>query len=189
MIAVVHGPRGCGKSTALRDWLAQRGWMPPRGYRTFFGGNPVSLRLASWDGRVDVAVATCGEESKAFRPRARGFDSGFAPALHAFLDGAVECGGGGMLVQPPVPAADGAAADLPWRLDAAGFRAAAAECVAGDPAHPLVIDELGVLETRGGVPECIPASVRAARTAIVVVQERAWDSWMRALEGEAAWGR
>ena len=75
---------------------------------------------------------------------------------------------------------------LPWKLDAGCFWAAAVECLGGDAGRPLVIDELGVLETLPGAldlaaPDRLVAAIRAARNAILVIQERAFPFWRRCL--------
>jgi hypothetical protein len=50
----------------------------------------------------------------------------------------------------------------------------------------LVIDELGILETErgdtGGLREMVRA-IHAARRAVLVVQERAWEFWKRRIAG------
>ena len=247
MIAVVHGPIGCGKSTALHGWVARRGWGSPRGFRTRFAADVkgrAELRLESWDGRIGVAVAEGGR-----RPGAVGrFDPAFGPLLEGFLDG-VFAGGEedgfvrrkpsgflctGMVgadlraarykpskrtARPEVgPYRDAAkmgsfspdisdgvrflgpsgcgseggeclrtshsqTAALPWKLDAGRFWTAAVECLDGDAGRPLVIDELGVLETMPGALDVaalgrLVAGVKEAKEAIVVIQERALPFWM-----------
>ncbi len=196
MIAVVHGPRGCGKSTALRDWLARRGWMPPRGFRTYFDGSPPSLRLAPWKEGASICEIT---EKPAFSgdfppsstpcpPSA--WDPAFAPALDAFLD-AVFLGASPTAtfhVQPPIPSSLPVPSTprFPWSFDAPAYWRAALSTLDGDPARPIVIDELGLFETLSGAldPTALRrllAALHAAPRAIVVVQERAFAFWLNAL--------
>ena len=182
MIAVVHGPIGCGKSTALRAWMGRRGWTFPRGYRTFF--DSASLHLASWDGQIDVPIAR--REEGTGKVRTGAFNPAYSAKLSAFLDDAfsssVEC-----VIQQPLPALqEPVSASRSWRLDAECFWAAALECMAGDAARPLVIDELGMLETLERGRDEAPLremvrSIQAARSAILVVQERALAFWKNRL--------
>lgn len=196
MIAVVHGPRGCGKSTALRRWLAHRGWMPPRGFRTYFDGTPPSLRLAPWE----EGASTCEIMEKPafscdFPPSstpcpASAWDPAFAPALDAFLDAVFSAGSptDALRVQPPIPSSLPPSPPLrpPWSFDASAYWRAALATLDGDPARPLVIDELGPFETLPGAldPTALRGlltALRAAPRAIVVVQERALAFWLNAL--------
>lgn len=198
MIAVVHGPRGCGKTTALRNWLRSRGWMPPRGFRTHFDG---PLFLSPWEeGAPSCEImgnpVVSGGLSPSSRPcPARARDPGFGPALESFLDavfippaGSPPCAA--LQVQAPEPAfPPPPAVPLPPQpFDARAYWRAALAALDGDPARPLVIDELGLLETLPGALD--PTALRrllsalhAAPRAIVVVQERALGFWLRALGG------
>ncbi len=196
MIAVVHGPRGCGKSTALRDWLARRGWMPPRGFRTYFDGTPPSLRLAPWaEGASTCEIMEKRAFSCDFPPPSTpcppsAWDPAVAPALDAFLD-AVFSGGsptGTLHVQPPIPPSlpPSPLPRPPWSFDAPAYWRAALSTLDGDPARPLGIDELGLFETLPGAldPTALHrllTALRAAPRAIVVVQERAFAFWLNAL--------
>ena len=183
MIAVVHGPIGCGKSTALRQWLERQGWTAPRGYRTFFDASSATLRLASWDGRIDVPIA---RRDKADAGRRSGaFDPAYPPALHAFLDGVFSAGPerGPCAVQPPVPVVpEKPAGVLAWKLDAPRYWSSALACLSGQASRPLVIDELGALEVQANGFDASAVremcrNMRDAARAIVVVQERAWPFW------------
>lgn len=197
MIAVVHGPRGCGKSTALRDWLVRRGWLPPRGFRTFFGGPEGPLCLSAWEeGSPTFAITEKPRKSGDFTPSSRpcpsrAWDPAFAPALDAFLD-AVFFGSpsAALQVQPPILSSlpSPTTPRSPWTFDAPAFWRAALSTLDGKPARPLVIDELGLFETLPGAFEPaalrqLLAAVRGAERAIVVVQERALGFWLRALGG------
>lgn len=225
MIAVVHGPIGCGKSTALWGWMERRGWTGGqlRGWRTFFAGR--ELRLASWNGRIDVAVSVGG----GCHGRGESFDPACGSRLDGFLDDVFErrgedgvrvfgssgCGSkprlhSAVLPPPPVPSTprphsgsrlppggpplpEGGECSrtlhfpntaLPWKLDAGRFWKAAVECLGGDSGLPLVIDELGVLETMpGGLDlaalDDVVSAIKGAREAILVVQERALPFWQR----------
>ena len=195
MIAVVHGPRGCGKSTALRNWLVRRGWMPPRGFRTFFGGPEGPLCLSSWEeGAPTFAITEKPRKTGDFTPSShpcpsRAWDPAFAPALDAFLD-AVFFGppSAALQVQPPIPPSlpPPSPPYSPWSFDAPAFWRAALSTLDRDSARSLVIDELGVFETlsRALDPDALRhllSAVHAAPRAIVVVQERALGFWLRAL--------
>lgn len=197
MIAVVHGPRGCGKSTTLRNWLARHGWMYPRGFRTFFNGPEGPLCLASWkEGAPTFAITEktrgTGDFTSSSRPcPSRAWDPAFAPALDAFLD-AVFWGSpsAALHVQPPIPPSlpSPSTPRSPWSFDAPAFWRAALVTLDGEPSRPLVIDELGLFETLPGAldPDGLRrllAAVHAAPRAIVVVQERALGFWLRALAG------
>lgn len=202
MIAVVHGPRGCGKSTALRGWLVRRGWMSPRGYRTFFDGPGGPLCLSAWEeGASAFAITERPRKSGGFSPSSRPcpsrtWDPAFAPALNDFLD-AVFLGGSptaALQVQPPGPLSLSAPSRprLPCSFDAPAFWRAALSTLDGDPARPLVIDELGLFETLPGAldPMALRRLLTAIRTvprAIVVVQERALGFWLEGLAREI-WG-
>ncbi len=196
MIAVLHGPRGCGKSTALRGWLARRGWMPPRGYRTFSGGTPPSLRLAPWaDGANTCEIMEKPSISYGFPPSSTpcppsAWDPAFAPALDAFLDAVFSAGSpaDALHVQPPIPSSipPSPLPRPPWSFDAPAYWRAALATLDSDPARPLVIDELGLFETLPGAldPTALHrllTALRAAPRAIVVVQERALAFWLNAL--------
>lgn len=200
MIAVVHGPRGCGKSTALRTWLARRGWLPPRGFRTFFSDG--TLRLATWeDGATPCTLMRKTRSPDTIPPPSRpkpprSWNPDFAPALHAFLDAlfypppdtpppvAIQ-------IQPPVPAhpehlPSPATVRPPFPFDAPAFWHAALSNLDADSVRPLVIDELGLLETLPGAldPDALRRlldAVHSASRAILVVQDRALPFWLREL--------
>ena len=80
------------------------------------------------------------------------------------------------------PFAEGACGSKPWKLDAGRFWEAAVECLDGDAGRPLVLDELGVLETMPGALDLsalgiLVSAIKGARDAILVVQERALPFW------------
>ena len=195
MIAIVHGPRGCGKTTALRRWLVRRGWMPPRGYRTFFDGD--ALRLAPWtEGAPSCEImgkpAISGDFPSSSRPcPPRPRDPAYAPALDAFLDSvfyppADSAPPASLQIQPPQPAPPPPLPPSrpPWAFDASAYWRAALATLEGDPARPLVIDELGLFETLPGAldPSALKRLLDAIYTApraILVVQERALGFWLK----------
>ena len=195
MIAVVHGPRGCGKSTALCAWLARRRWMSPRGFRSYFGGPERTLCLSSWEEGAPTFAITekprkTGDSSPSSRPcPSRAWDPAFAPALDAFLDNVFFGSPSGALqVQPPIPPSlpPPSTPRSPWSFDAPAFWRAALSTLDGKPSRPLVIDELGLFETLPGAldPDVLRrllSAVQAASRAIVVVQDRALGFWLRAL--------
>lgn len=148
MIFLIHGPIGCGKSTAVREWLAEHPHPCPRGYYTYFEGGvrgASRLCLASWDGRISLTIARRLSEVR--------------HARDAINDGTP-----------------------PYGLDGRRFWRAVRACVAGDPVRPLIIDELGLLETRHrpGV-RFLKEAVEQADTALLVVQDRALSFWSTAI--------
>ena len=196
MIAVVHGPRGCGKSTALRAWLARHGWMPPRGFRTFFGDSEGPLCLSAWEeGSPAFAITAKPRDSGGFTPSSRqcpsrAWDSAFAPALDAFLDTVFfgGCPTASLQVQPPIPPSllPPSIPRSPWSFDSPAFWRAALSTLGGETSRPLIIDELGLFETLPGALDPVAlrrllSAVHAAPRAIVVVQDRALGFWLRAL--------
>lgn len=197
MIAVVHGPRGCGKSTALRNWLARRGWMSPRGFRTFFDGPDGPLCLSSWEEDASTFAITekqrkTGDSTPSSCPcPSRAWDPAFAPALDAFLDNVFFGSPSAALqVQPPIPPSlpSPSPPHSPWSFDSLAFWRGALSTLDGEPARPLVIDELGLFETLPGAldPDAfrrLLSAIRAAARAIVVVQERALGYWLPRLPG------
>ena len=179
MIAVVHGPIGCGKSTALREWLTRGGWSDLRGYRTFFDSASGTIRLASWYGRIECSIAR--REGGVNCHHAFAFNPAYGPSLHVFLDEAFSGGHAAFAVQPPVPVVSEPVSS-PWQMDAGCFWSAVMECLAGENSRPIVIDELGVLETLQENMDAVALgkmvrAIRAASRAILVVQERAWTFW------------
>lgn len=197
MIAVVHGPIGCGKSTALRRWLNRRDWMPPRGYRTYFDGG--TLRLAPWlDGAPSCEIMEKPAVSGVFPPSTRPcspypWDPAYGPSLETFLDSVFYPPADSpppvslqIHPQPPAPLPPLSPPRPPWSFDAPAYWRAALATLDGDPGRPLVIDELGLFETLPGALdptalERLLSAIHAAPRAIVVVQDRALAFWLKSL--------